>query len=781
MSNATRFDLTRTQITDRYRQRINKGDRTKLTREEREILTLILLDRLIELNQRREDTEEAIGQLCTHEIALLEEGYPRKSIANQYLPDYTKLIRGAISDGKIKLTDRNSFIKYWRKRNAPEVAGETRTHYALEYLKYENDQYAQDRAETNEHNNDRQDNPGDVELDPYLAKLEELAQSDEPELMLIAIVMATGRRHVEAATQGQFRETQHSYLLEFEGQAKKRDDQPNDGFEILTLLPAKQTLALIDRFRDHSDVQPLVGLDDEHPDVQKFHARVNRRVEKIFGQSGLVPVLPGFKSVSIHRLRALWGAIAFHFFAPGQKNPQRFLQHYLGHVSDTLRSAANAPVTGHYFHYRLWRNGKELLAKGVKLAANGALPESRLSAVEEQQLQRGEPVVLTPAANTSTATQGSAPMHTHSSVPQAVIDQAATELAALPMRLPIALTDYDRAQTILNTIAPQIPQIDQITALLNWVETHLSDTSLQNNTEATVDASEPNSVNQSDSEQQSVQPDSHSSSDALTLAKEEQQKMTQALIDQAKNISWMCQEIDQLREQVKKLEAERDQIRAAQPQSPQPDPEAEQIRAENDRLKQDLSRLQTEHDRVLHLLEPFKQFLQEPQPTSSTVQQRSPVRTIAHSAPALTQQTPKPKPTSQPQAPVVKTDVKLEPSEVDDLKQQIVIPQEGDRKRPAKTRAAAILAAIFEWASLHPDDTVAVGGTFLEKTFGINRDAANEFTDENAELIEQYHDRFGIEKARTHNRDRNLDAFVAFAIDTANKTLPDNLKLRRRT
>lgn len=46
--------------------------------------------RLIELNQHNEDTEEAIEQLCSAEIALLEEGYPKKSIANQYLPDYTR-------------------------------------------------------------------------------------------------------------------------------------------------------------------------------------------------------------------------------------------------------------------------------------------------------------------------------------------------------------------------------------------------------------------------------------------------------------------------------------------------------------------------------------------------------------------------------------------------------------------------------------------------------------------------------------------------------------------
>lgn len=210
--------------------------------------------------------------------------------------------------------------------------------------------------------------------------------------MAIAVAALTGRRHVEVVAQGQFSlsQSQHRYLLHFEGQAKKRNDQPQEGFDILTLIPAAQTLALIDRFRKHPTVTPLIGLDDEHPDVQAFHARVNRRVEKLFGQSGLVPVLHGFKTVSIHRLRALWGAIAYHFFAPGQKNPQRFLQHYLGHVSDTVPSAANAPVTGHYFHYRLWRNGKELTVKGVKLAGAGMLPEDAIASLGHRG--SGEPI-----------------------------------------------------------------------------------------------------------------------------------------------------------------------------------------------------------------------------------------------------------------------------------------------------------------------------------------------------------------------------------------------------
>jgi hypothetical protein len=411
----TTATIKRDQILQRYRHRIAQGDRIKLKREEKEALVILLVDRLIEMNQQGTDTEDAIEALCTVEVELLKEGYPTKSLDGEYLPNYTRAVADAIHDGRITLTPQNSFEKHWRKRNTPEVSGQTQTHYAIEYLKLDPETYAEHRAQTNAHNNDRQDNPADVELDPYLAKVEELAHSQAPEELAIAVAAITGRRHVEVVAQGRFTlsATQHRYLLHFEGQAKKRDDQPNAGFDILTLIPATEALALIDRFRSHPTVVPLIGQDDEHPDVQAFHARVNRRAQKVFGQSGLVPVLHGFKTVSIHRLRALWGAIAYHFFAPGQKNPQRFLQHYLGHVSDTLHSAANAPVTGHYFHYRLWRNGKELTAKGVKLAGAGVLPETTIDPPQPEA-----ETAITPEAP-STATPGATP------------DQAAASPAAI--------------------------------------------------------------------------------------------------------------------------------------------------------------------------------------------------------------------------------------------------------------------------------------------------------------------------------------------------------------
>jgi hypothetical protein len=69
------------------------------------------------------------------------------------------------------LTEQNSFEKHWRKRNAPEVSGRPKPTMRSNISSLTPKLMLEHRAQTNAHNNDRQDNPADVELDPYLAKV----------------------------------------------------------------------------------------------------------------------------------------------------------------------------------------------------------------------------------------------------------------------------------------------------------------------------------------------------------------------------------------------------------------------------------------------------------------------------------------------------------------------------------------------------------------------------------------------------------------------------------
>jgi Telomere resolvase len=461
MSATTQFDLSRDQILDRYHLRIDRGERTKLTREERDNLALLLVDRLVELNQRGKDDQGVIRELCEAEKALLERGYPKGSINSTYLPTYTNALKAAIDEGRLELTEQNSYPKPWTKRDGSE-SGVTQTHFALDFLTYDGATQAQLRGVTTAKNNLRQDDLKPVRVDAYLRRVQDLLESEEPEGLAIAIAALTGRRHAEVVSVGSFEETGHPYQLRFEGQQKKA---VAEAFEIVSLIPGRELLPVIERFRSLPGVQGLVGLDDDHPEVQKFNSRVNRRVQALFGATGLVPVLEGFKSVSIHRLRALYGAIAVHFFCANNQHLHRFLQNHLGHVLTKEVGVGNSRATDHYFHYFLVKeDGTPLTARGVKLMAHGALVEM---AQEQEEVQ----TVSTASETGQTAV---------------ATDQATSEAAPVPvglLRQKVGLLRFpaetrDRWHQVLAAITPQgAAKLEQMTALLEWIEARIEEPS----------------------------------------------------------------------------------------------------------------------------------------------------------------------------------------------------------------------------------------------------------------------------------------------------------------
>ncbi len=379
---AQTYDLNRSQIIAAMEDRIRSGSRTKLTRPEREILIDLLVDKLVEMAQRGDDTRDAIAHLCQAEVELLEKAYPVSSINSHYLPKYTKALKEAIETGRLTLNEQNAYEREWSKRNGGESGVEQR-HHAFDFLVYDYETQTALRSQTTKANNTRQDNLAFVELDDYLEAIEQLLQSDDPLELIVGIAGATGRRHTEVVSVGEFQLRDHPYLLGFAGQQKKADDVGD--YDILTLLPAVDILDAIGKLREHPDITDVVGKRADTPDIQRINAWVNRGVQKLLGDSGIVPVLEGFKTVSIHRLRGLYGAIAIHFFCPQHQREHRFLQHYLGHVIEGAITP-NSRATDHYFHYVLTRNGKPLNARGVKVAAYGLVPlqEERERAIETE-------------------------------------------------------------------------------------------------------------------------------------------------------------------------------------------------------------------------------------------------------------------------------------------------------------------------------------------------------------------------------------------------------------
>lgn len=349
-----------------YRERIAQDKRTKMTSDERQILIEWFIETLITL-----EDETDIKALCEAEIALLEEGYPQNTIASDILGKYRHAISNAIEAGTIPLTPQNSHHYTYQKRNTGEEET-AHEHYALTYLKYDPHTYQELRNQTTQVNNQRQDNLQPIHLYTYIDQIETLLHSPDHQKDLdlhlaIAIAGATGRRHTEVLTRGSFTLTDHPYLLYFEGQQKKKEGEPTN-FAILTILPAQAVFKALKRFRAIPTIANLQGRLASDPLVKSFNVQVNRKVQALFQETGIVPVIGQKKYVSLHRLRGIYGAIAVHYFCPESQHEHRFLQNYLGHtLSEQI--APNSSATPHYFHYYLVdNNGKHLGQKGIKLS-----------------------------------------------------------------------------------------------------------------------------------------------------------------------------------------------------------------------------------------------------------------------------------------------------------------------------------------------------------------------------------------------------------------------------
>ena len=359
---------SRSQIIQRFQQQISDGKRHKLSRDDLNNLIDYFIQDLKSLT-----TEPAIRQRCQEEISLLEQGYSLTTLAGDYIPRYREAIATALETKEIP----NVGHTYEYTEVNTGKPNQRTEHYALTYLKYDRHTYTQIRKESVERNAERMDNLRTLPVDAFIERALSLLGSDEPEQIAIALCALTGRRHTEIVAKGQFSlSDEHDFVLHFHGQQKKRGEPAN--YQILTLVPAQLLLQQFQRFRQMPSVANLEGLPHNSIEVRAFHTRVNTRVKRYFVD--VVPSLERFKSITVHRLRGCYAAIAIHYFCPEMTNEGRFLQQYLGHE---LGSAA----TQHYQHYRLVdANGNLLRARGIKLMAHG------LPAIAPEVLPEASPV-----------------------------------------------------------------------------------------------------------------------------------------------------------------------------------------------------------------------------------------------------------------------------------------------------------------------------------------------------------------------------------------------------
>jgi len=276
-------DLTRDEIIARYRDRIALGKRSKLGKTDLEQLILHFIKHLKTVAGQAE-----IQALCDTEISLLEEGYKTSTVAFDYLPKYRKAIEQAIAEGTLPVTENNSH-HYLHTQRVTGISEERSEHYALSYLKYDEATYEGLDNRNKLNNRHKQLNLKGVNPDRYLQQLQALLESEDrfqARHQAIAIAGLTGRRLNEVLARGQFRLSEHPFLLRFDGHSKTK----RDAYDIVTLIEGDLLLPYLDRFRELDEIQPLLTLSGEDLAiaVNKFDVQVNRECNKYL--TGIVPL-----------------------------------------------------------------------------------------------------------------------------------------------------------------------------------------------------------------------------------------------------------------------------------------------------------------------------------------------------------------------------------------------------------------------------------------------------------------------------------------------------------
>lgn len=357
-------DIPRGELVARFRDRIALGERTKLSQQERDELVLHFVARLAQCNNE----EEAIA-LCKAEIALLEEGYPVGSIANQYLPQWRKAISLAIGEGRLP-----------KQNLEPNEFGKVYEHWGLKHLLYPNEVHKSLKEKSTAANNQKQDDLQPIRANRFITKAKDLLEGKHPYEWAVGLLAVTGRRFSEIVAKGEFKPTSHPYAIAFRGQLKKgiQNLEEAQTFLIAILIESDKVITALDKFRAHPRIEELADLSPDEIN-SRFNTSVRHYIKREFEEAEIVPILTGEKSVSAHNLRGVYAEIAVHFFCPPNQATHRFVQAHLGHIigERELAKRKNAGATEHYFHYRLiGAQRQQLNEKGILLEQFGALPTS---------------------------------------------------------------------------------------------------------------------------------------------------------------------------------------------------------------------------------------------------------------------------------------------------------------------------------------------------------------------------------------------------------------------
>ena len=267
---------------------------------------------------------------------------------------------------KRPMTDARAFIKTLPTNKANTwinpKKGESE-HIILKYLNWTVEQWAAMNGQSTKRVQERKETQL-ILADPYqiVSKAEQLLSSENWQEVVIGLAVVTGRRLSEIGRAGDL-QPYSTYTAIFSGQLKTKILKP---YEIPLLLPSGIVIAAWSRLRAMVDLSHI-------EDISKaYGTELSELSRSHFAE--LVPVWQGYKGLHVKAFRAVYPAIAIHWFCPVDIQPDTYASTVLGHWwegpdGEQLRDYG---ATLHYTDYAL-SNGADNIdgRRGVRLSESG--------------------------------------------------------------------------------------------------------------------------------------------------------------------------------------------------------------------------------------------------------------------------------------------------------------------------------------------------------------------------------------------------------------------------
>lgn len=475
-------------------------------------------------------------------------------------------------------------------------------HMVLEYMNFTKAEWTQINDPIDQQVATRNENQGLINNpDAIVEKATELLSSREWADVAAALAVLTGRRSSEIlATARLYYKT--DYSVTFTGALKRRGEEQTLSFEIPTLAPAQLVIEALNKLHEWVDIKGMSAAAVN----QRYAEAVARACDRHF--SDLVPLRSGRDNLYTHLFRTIYARIATHWYAPPNVADIEFMAAIQGHyqVLDEQNPELRRSLVSsrHYNDYKIG-DGKGNIdgRQGIKLNTPGVEVIEIFAKEQNNSLDINIDSHVTAPAVTEVDTTESIVMDSEqmpaTTETEPVIEKPKRQQSTLRYHR----DERDRLMKVLDILCPDCPnQLDKMTALLQWLEKHLTGTDLP----ADAFASEEGSTSSSEQALEVT------AAPAMPDQESELLPARSAISDLAIGIAFLTKEIETARTRITQLEQERQQLVAQAGVSQQ---QLNELQRDNEQLRVEVAQLQQSHIQ----LEPLLRLLQGVQQTQSAI------------------------------------------------------------------------------------------------------------------------------------------------------------------